>query len=917
MIALNHRKQLLKNILPLLFLSLFTLTISVPAQILTITANRTQPTQAKQSLLAGQQVMHTFDFEESELHNEILPMYWTKAPVSEGYPHYSTGRLDSTRHRSGQYSFQLIPDGGSVGYQHRSQLISVKPGNDFQITGFVHIENAPSCRAQMSCTLTDRTGKIIPESRHTSELVRMEDQGPDGWARLEINMPGNYPDARFLSIGTWLLQEKQWNQQTQFASRIFRPDVKALAWFDDITIYQLPRVILKTDQPGNVFDGSESAHLQVEVQGVAALDYQVHLSIRSADDKLIHRQEWMLTGIEDEKSIRNIELPTLSAGLYHARLEIYSGDIHVADRRLTFAQAAPLKAPPGDSGLNFGVLALDSKLDDWDTLIELTRLSNAKIIKLPVWRRRLDLPGAIFSDVRFEENFIQLQKNNIQVMATFSEVPDSLALKMGIGQRSLLDILNLEPQIWRPQVASVLAQYAQQVPYWQIGGESNPEELTWDPRIRSIIDSMQREFEKLVSDPVLAVPIYSMYQVNQSQTGTSHVALNLSSAIAPQQFPDYLNDCHQRGLDTIWATIKPLDENLYAREHRIIDFAKRIAFAKKAQAQAVFIDHPWRLRFNNARPIIEPTELFLVFRTLADLLGNSSFVAQFNLAPDVPALLFDRDGDGCLFTWNDNYHPQTNDPLDEIELVLGQNPGYVDLFGNHRPLPVQNGLSKLQLTHWPVIITGVNTALADLRASLKLEPDILDASVNRQITQLQFTNPFKTSVSGRLRLLLNQPQYENWIIDPPFVSFALQPGESLQQNLIIKFPRNELAGQKRLPILITVDADRSYRIQHTIPFEIRLAGIDVHIFARRVGQSDLFIQQVITNVSKYEMSLNSFIDFPDGDHRDRPVARLQPGATETRSYLIPHADQWIGRFLRIGLEDPRGDKRYNYLYEIK
>jgi len=240
-----------------------------------------------------------------------------------------------------------------------------------------------------------------------------------------------------------------------------------------------------------------------------------------------------------------------------------------------------------------------------------------------------------------------------------------------------------------------------------------------------------------------------------------------------------------------------------------------------------------------------------------------------------------------------------------------------DLFGNQQVLPTNNGMTKFTVSQWPVIISGVNTAMAHLRATLKLEPDVLDASIMRQQARLTFTNPFNTSISGRLRLLLNQPQYENWLVDPPFINFALRPGETYSQDLIMKFPRNELAGAKQLETLITLDADRSYQMFHAIPFEIALAGVDVHIFARRIGERDLYIQQVVTNVSEQELALNSFVDLPDGDRQERLISRLLPGATDTKSYLIADAAQWIGQYLRIGLDDSAGAKRYNYLYEIK
>ena len=86
--------------------------------------------------ITGQRIMQTFDFEEREVNYLNLPMYWQKVMGSsrDGFPHYSEGRLERERARSGQYSFKLIPDGGSVGFTYDRRRIRIKPGSDFQVT---------------------------------------------------------------------------------------------------------------------------------------------------------------------------------------------------------------------------------------------------------------------------------------------------------------------------------------------------------------------------------------------------------------------------------------------------------------------------------------------------------------------------------------------------------------------------------------------------------------------------------------------------------------------------------------------------------------------------------------------------------------------------------------------------------------
>ncbi|MCK4627618.1 MAG: hypothetical protein KAT56_01370, partial [Sedimentisphaerales bacterium] len=827
--------------------------------------------------------------------------------------HYSKGELDTRHHRSGSYSFKLVPDGGSLGFEYDKRRIRAKPGSDFQITAYVHLEDAENCRAQLSCALTDRVGRLIPGSLYNSKLISQFDQAEDGWTRLEVYVPGNFPEARFITLSLWLLQEPQWDRQEQERTRVFQKDVRALAWFDDITIYQLPRVVLRTDRPSNIFACNETAQLQVEVEGVGSLDYQVHLTVQSSDGKEILTKAWVLSGVEADT--KPTVLGDLAAGLYKAKLEILSADTLVATRQLTFAKLAEPNGGPAGRGQGFGVIMMDEKGGNWNTAINMTRMLNAKLLKLPVWRRQAETGGAIFSEENFDRKLINLQKQKIEVVATFHEVPDELALKMDVGRRSLLDVLSQDVQFWRPQVAFMLAQYARQVPCWQIGGDFQ-EKQVWDPRIRPVIDTMRQEFDKLVSNTVLAVPLNCMYEVKRDQIGTDHVSLRIPSSISPREIPAYLEDGRNRGLEHIWVTIEHLDADKYDREQLLIDFVKRIAYAKKGGAQAIFIKHPWQQRKYNARMVTEPTELYPVFRTLADELGSTRYVGQFDIAPGMPALIFDRDGQGCLFTWNARYDPQSGKEPVQAQLYLGEAPTMIDIFGNRTKLPSHNGISQLRLTQWPVILSNVDSRIAMLRANLELSPKVIDASISRQRLRLKFVNPFNTTISGSLRFIIDERRQRNWLVDPPMLNFILRPQQKFEQEITLKFPSSELGGRKNIDALINIDADRNYNIRTSIPFEIRLFGVDVSIFTRRVNQSDLLINQVVTNDSDKEISLNSFVDLPDQDRMERAIARLQPGATVTKSYLIRDAEKWLGQIIRIGLYDPKGTKRINYHIDI-
>jgi hypothetical protein len=240
----------------------------------------------------------------------------------------------------------------------------------------------------------------------------------------------------------------------------------------------------------------------------------------------------------------------------------------------------------------------------------------------------------------------------------------------------------------------------------------------------------------------------------------------------------------------------------------------------------------------------------------------------------------------------------------------------VDFFGNRRPIKTQRGVGRIQITNRPLLLTDIDTRIAALRSSLRLNPTVIEANISRQDAMLEFVNPFEMPISGRLRFLLNNNQNRNWSIDPLSINFVLKPHEHHQQDVRIKFPSNELGGKKNFQVYFTLDADRSYHFQADIPFEIQLPGIDVNIFTQRVNATDMLIQQMITNNSAEEISLNSFVDLPDGGRLERAIYRLQPGGISMKIYPIRQASQWLGQYMRIGIYDPKGTRRINYQVEI-
>ena len=598
----------------------------------------------------GHQIVSSFDFEERDIHYQDIPMFWTKVTNREGFPHYSRGILSEDKCHSGKYSFKLISDGGSVGFEYANNRQVVKPGSDCKVSSYVSLKDARDCRAQVICYLSDRLGREIPESRRYSRLISNADMAGKDWCKVDVYIPGEFPQARFISVSVWLLQKSQWDK-TLAGANVFEQNIKAVAWFDDIGIFQLPRVLLKTSKTANVFESTENPCIKVELQSAGILDYRADMVVRDRNEKEIFHEAWVLSGVEGEVKVNEFYMGKLPAGLYKAQLKIYSSDYLVAVREMTFACLGPLQTGNLEGGYDFGILAVDEYSGDIDELIELSKNLQAKIVKMPVWRSVDSRCPSILTVKEFDKRLIELEESRIRLVATFDKVSSEVSSTLDMVGNTLLDVLSQNSKVWQDEIEFILARYALQIPFWQIGPDK-AETMQWDPRVKAVAQKLRTEFDKVVRNTKLNVPLEANFDVSFQDVGTRSVTMFVPNSIVPDKIPDYIHNYHNNGLTDVWVTIEPLSEDVYYKDDVLVDFARRLFYAVKTDCEAVFIPHPWKLQEVNAIEGIEVDEKFLVFRTVSDLLSGAVFLGEFEIEHGVPAMIFDRNGQGVMVVWD-------------------------------------------------------------------------------------------------------------------------------------------------------------------------------------------------------------------------------------------------------------------------
>ena len=159
------------------------------------------------------------------------------------------------------------------------------------------------------------------------------------------------------------------------------------------------------------------------------------------------------------------------------------------------------------------------------------------------------------------------------------------------------------------------------------------------------------------------------------------------------------------------------------------------------------------------------------------------------IAEGVEAFLFDCGGKGVMVLWDRG----TTKGVKPLPLNLGANAARVDLWGNVTPLlrsadDKQAGQVQLELGPMPILLVDIDGQLAQLRASVGFDRPLLESSFKPHTRKLQFTNPYRTAISGTVKL--KAPA--GWTINPPTMTFTLNPGETLRSRSDHRVPLQQL-----------------------------------------------------------------------------------------------------------------------------
>jgi hypothetical protein len=851
--------------------------------------------------IAGRRIVKHFDFDERRLGNyESVPMSWRRHGGT-GFPVFIEGRIDDTTGHAAAPSFRLDLDGGSLGYHFEGRDISVRTNSDYLVVGWVKARSLETTRAYLTACYLDRKGVVIPGTERRSELVGGQ---PDiDWRPITVPLPGNIPGSRYIGLDLWLTQSEVWNTDAPPIHHAAREDVKATAWFDDITVFRLPRVTLGSAHPGNAFLEGEPVELQTEVNDPDGLSLTATLTLTDVQGVKIAERPVPIRA--QGSGFERFRFDDLPVGLYGAELVVSSEATVLVSRRLTFIRLPATLSPPQSSGRNFGAILNDVSPTALAGQAELLKALHVEHVKVPVWSPQLaSAPNSAMAEL----------KSCLEAVVSASGEPigvltDRPILNHGVasdGQRTrpLMDILNDDPAGWRPLIAGTWSLYAGLIPIWQLGADG--ESVGQDPRTATVLPVLRREMAPLMGHPVLALGA----TVGQARGPSS---ADYQSILVPASIPtdcvgEYLRAAAVNPFERTWAVVQPISKRNYSRELWLGDLARRVVEARFAGPAAVFLPAPWSIRADALSAEIVPREELILFRTIADVLGRAVPVSRSAIDGQARCLTFDRNGRAILFVWDPDAPAEGRDHV----LYLGPEAQTIDMWGHvSTPAPVGNE-QLVRIGPTPQFIVNTPTWLFEFRRQFSIDPPDVEASFDPCERSITFRNTYREPINGMLRLV----PPPDWDIRPNRIMFSLAPGQQFRQQIAIRFPVNAEAGLTPLVGEFTLDADHRYRVISAAWLELGLKNIVLETESFRRGTS-LVVRQSLANNSSETVSFSGYLLAPQRERIERSFWNFQPGQTAAKEFVLENADALAGQKIRLSLKEMQGTRVWNRVLTVR
>ncbi|GHT14131.1 hypothetical protein FACS1894170_10830 [Planctomycetales bacterium] len=304
------------------------------------------------------------------------------------------------------------------------------------------------------------------------------------------------------------------------------------------------------------------------------------------------------------------------------------------------------------------------------------------------------------------------------------------------------------------------------------------------------------------------------------------------------------------------ASVKPLPEDDYSLETRIIDFVERLVLLKVAGIDTIFVEEPageqtgvlTGVRNKNGNGV--PGVMYLPWRTTATLLADSPFIGSITLPNRSRNYCFGQSDGTCLMiVWN---HKATSEKPTLEKLYLGNDVLITDVWGKQVLSEINDFKHEILVSSMPIFVSGLDGSAVRLRQGFKTNVKSIPATPNQK-NRITFTinNPLQRILS--LQITPVPPRNGDWTIDPPVQTINIEPNTTAEGAFDLTLSPRADTGLQMFRYNIALDDRTSGTPMFEIFDHLQIGNPDISMeFTCRLNEKDELevIQTFINNTDK-------------------------------------------------------------------
>ena len=848
-------------------------------------------------------------FRQTPLHDELIHR--------EGYPDFAEVGYDRDHAVSGDFSLYLGLTGGRTGAFVQVAAVTAFESSDYMLTGRVRTEKLDHAWAEARAYFVDNAGERIAASVHRSEPFQTDGQ----WAPITIRLPGEYRGASYIGVELLILQPERAPDSPLGDRQVVAQDIDGGAWFDDIALWKLPHVELRTQNPTNILiqpaHASERPVVSATVRDLSGERLLAELSVYDERLQLVDRQA---VQVRDKQANTWSWTPRLPGyGWYFTQLVVSEDDgTGTFPNRIEHTYGAFLYLPEdqGSVGPDSGRFLLsaegmpDAQLPLFASLLAETGGRGAV---LSAWGLRDNAQTMLERQDLLEPIIRSLSLGGGRVVVSLHPLPVELAGRGTAVRRDPASLLLAERDAAAGYLKPVLNRHGQRVSHWQLGAPASAGSF-YDPQLGEDLDTLEALFRSMAPSPVLVVP-WRLDQAarNELIEPRRPVAMAWPQGYTPAALREALETWPappgQVRLDVEVASAARM-----RHEQRVTDLVLRVLHAWELGAGSLSLSTPWT-RSQERREALLPDPVLGAWVTTARRLEGQRVVGRMPVGEGLRCMILDGAQGGMLALWNE----QADQDEVPLSLYLGESPVLIDVWGNRTRLDTVDGRHRLIVGRRPVFIAGVDADVARFRAGFTIDDPFIESTQSVHRRRLTLTNPWGRTLNGRF--VMAGP--EGWEIQPRIQHFSIAPGASIQVPLAIQFPVHETGGMKQLAALFDFQTDRAYEVLLQTPIELGLRNVEFQGSVTlepgaEPGTTDAVATLSVTNRGAEPTALYLFASLPQQPRRELLIPKIDPGEFVTRRVRFTDVAGQIGAAsLRCGVREANGPAIFNRLIPLQ